>query len=365
MKNIRTNINWVFAVIVAILTATINIAVFESIKTETKVSVEGTEYAEREEYLFTDTFTSSNDILTQYFLPTKSYIDDLKIRLTVSDTNHSSDWGLALRIYEDSSDLLVYDEKISTSDFKNWEYYTMDVNKTVKTGTLYRLEVQQLTGMSENELWSTSVVCFISPYDLQEFDHCTFNGENIEGNIELIFQYSYHDWDKMKIIIYLDILILMCFIIFHFVSKKIRNTKANYLVGIILWLLTPVVLFIFVETLIGNILSMSSGNVLINVFIYFYIFIMLTLLFRKFKFASFFFSGSMIVLALVQYYVSQFRGKPFTLFDVMSWNTALTVAGTYTYNISVVAGVSLLCIIIFLLLQFYFQNLTWHSKTEK
>lgn len=63
-----------------------------------------------------------------------------------------------------------------------------------------------------------------------------------------------------------------------------------------------------------------------------------------------------VTLTLVYYFVLDFRGNPFGLFDIFNIVTAASDTGTYVYEISVRLLVHIRCLILFLVILFHFQD---------
>ena len=72
---------------------------------------------------------------------------------------------------------------------------------------------------------------------------------------------------------------------------------------------------------------------------------------------------AVIFLALVDYYVTLFRGKAFMLMDVMNVGTAAEVTGNYVFTISVKIGICLLAAL--LLLSYLAVSLLFCGKRRK
>lgn len=69
------------------------------------------------------------------------------------------------------------------------------------------------------------------------------------------------------------------------------------------------------------------------------------------------FSVLLVLPALVCHYVTRFRGKPLTVFDVLGIRTAADVASGYVIRLSFVPGICLMALLVFLTLQIRFQTI--------
>ena len=73
----------------------------------------------------------------------------------------------------------------------------------------------------------------------------------------------------------------------------------------------------------------------------------------------------MVLLVLVNYYVTEFRGQAFLLLDAMGMSTAADVAGNYRLDIPIYLGITLLFTVDFSMLQLHFQRLRIPHRLQK
>ena len=73
----------------------------------------------------------------------------------------------------------------------------------------------------------------------------------------------------------------------------------------------------------------------------------------------------MVLLVLVNYYVTEFRGQAFLLLDAMGMSTAADVAGNYRLDIPIYLGITLLFTVDFSMLQLHFQRLGIPHRLQK
>lgn len=158
-----------------------------------------------------------------------------------------------------------------------------------------------------------------------------------------------------------DILLAIFMLMAPFIEKRLNLTVRKIGEGFLL-VFSPVYVFVVVELITRNLSSLTMPYILKNLVIYYIIYIFILCCFRKIKNASTVYSTVFVVLALVYHYVLEFRGRPFLIFDLSGISTAFTVAETYSYNVSTRLGVCLQLLIIYFILQFYFQNLQWKKK---
>lgn len=82
-------------------------------------------------------------------------------------------------------------------------------------------------------------------------------------------------------------------------------------------------------------------NLIGNLIVCYVILGILILLFRKIKTASAVFCWLLILLALINFFVMEFRGEAFFLLDITGIGTAADVAGEYEFKIPLMLGIPL------------------------
>ena len=159
------------------------------------------------------------------------------------------------------------------------------------------------------------------------------------------------------------------------------NQKKSY--GVLSWLLlilTPIIAFEIVQMitllsaryrmgglrtirdLITHLFTMEPKYLLYNLIIYYVLFVIMILIFRKIRIATCVYTVLLVIVALVNYYVVMFRGQPFMLLDIVGMGTAAEVVGEYHFKISKLLALTLIGTLIFLAFQFRFQKLALGHK---
>ena len=72
-----------------------------------------------------------------------------------------------------------------------------------------------------------------------------------------------------------------------------------------------------------------------------------------------------IILAMVNYYVMEFRGEPFQLLDIVGMGTAAEVVGEYSFKIKLMLGIPLIYALVFGEFVLKFQKLELGKKEQK
>ena len=111
--------------------------------------------------------------------------------------------------------------------------------------------------------------------------------------------------------------------------------------------------------------DMPVGDFPRNLVIYYFILVLLILLIRKINIACMVYCLLMVLLVLVNYYVTEFRGQAFLLLDAMGMSTAADVAGNYRLDIPIYLGITLLFTVDFSMLQLHFQRLRIPHRLQK
>lgn len=111
--------------------------------------------------------------------------------------------------------------------------------------------------------------------------------------------------------------------------------------------------------------EMGKMDILKNMGIYFLLLFIFILIFRKINVACALFCYLLTILALVDYYVTEFRGQPFFLIDIMSAGTAAEVAGEYRLEIPIYLGILLLLLMAFVKMQMKLQSLELGKRSAK
>ena len=72
-----------------------------------------------------------------------------------------------------------------------------------------------------------------------------------------------------------------------------------------------------------------------------------------------------IILAMVNYYVMEFRGEPFQLLDIVGMGTAAEVVGEYSFKIKLMLGIPLIYALVFGEFVLKFQKLELGKRAER
>lgn len=166
------------------------------------------------------------------------------------------------------------------------------------------------------------------------------------------------------------------------ISNRVKDTTFEKVGNIILLFLTPVLVCMFVQMVtwlsgyknkaVGSIhglfrmsLKMKHPYLILNLTVYAAFFILLILIFRKVNIASAALCYLLVIAAMVNYYVMEFRGEPFLLLDAAGMGTAAEVVGEYSFKIRLLLGIPLIGSLMFGQFVMKFQKLELGKKSKK
>lgn len=187
---------------------------------------------------------------------------------------------------------------------------------------------------------------------------------------------------KILLIVTGNILFLVLLFWGEKICSAIKNTTFLKIADVILLLVTPGIVFMLVQMvtwvsgyknkavstfkgLVKMSLLMEQPYLTLNLIIYAIFFIILIILFRKINIASSALCYLFIILAMVNYYVMEFRGEPFQLLDIVGMGTAAEVVGEYSFKIKLMLGIPLIYALVFGEFVLKFQKLELGKKSRK
>lgn len=187
---------------------------------------------------------------------------------------------------------------------------------------------------------------------------------------------------KILLIVTGNILFLVLLFWGEKICSAIKNTTFLRIADVILLLVTPGIVFMLVQMvtwvsgyknkavstfkgLVKMSLLMEQPYLRLNLIIYAIFFIILIILFRKINIASSALCYLFIILAMVNYYVMEFRGEPFQLLDIVGMGTAAEVVGEYSFKIKLMLGIPLIYALVFGEFVLKFQKLELGKKSRK
>lgn len=150
------------------------------------------------------------------------------------------------------------------------------------------------------------------------------------------------------------------------IKDKAAEKRVIKILDPLLLVITPAFLFLMVQLIIGEgEFKVAADFIIKNLALYYILFAVVLLIFRQAAAAITVYSSVLAILSLVNYYVMEFRGRPLMLLDVFSAGTAMSVIGSYTFELPPKVGLLLLLLLVFLVFQRDFQKLAFGKKSVK
>lgn len=101
-----------------------------------------------------------------------------------------------------------------------------------------------------------------------------------------------------------------------------------------LYWLIPLFMFLTVETVMGNLKFIDPISIVLNLVIYYMLYLGVYHIFRTTKYGWPILNVVLYILAAVEYFVISFRERPGMIWDVLAIRTAMTVSANYNYTIT-------------------------------
>lgn len=106
----------------------------------------------------------------------------------------------------------------------------------------------------------------------------------------------------------------------------------GYWIGVGVLLTGPAVSYVIFEGITGSLTAIHGKYLIINLVFYYTLYLLAAGITNSTRIAYPLLNTVLTILALAEYFVLQFRGRPIMVWDVMAFKTALTVSGSYTYT---------------------------------
>lgn len=324
------------AVVVLCFFVLINLAFGNYIEENPVVEQSGQEFLEREEFEFSDILRKPEDYIEQKFTPMKPGLKNIAIRLAVNHAGLPDDFVLLIELRKDGR--VIQSEKINQEQIRNWRYYDFSVEEKLEEGEEYALRIRQLVGpkWENHENYWISYVIFHGIEHVPENDTSyVYNGKKVENEFELCYTYSYEDTGMLGGQIAVDLLFLLAAAVLPILKRYVKfDEKVKERISIVLYAALPVLGFLVLEVIAGNLLTMRAVSIVKNLLACYLIVIILSIAAKSPGTLAMIFITLCAVLGLVQYFVMFFRGSAFMIQDIFAVKTAATVAERYIYEIT-------------------------------
>lgn len=173
---------------------------------------------------------------------------------------------------------------------------------------------------------------------------------------------------KKKLLLLLLLNAVIVFLLFF--AKRIKEKTGDKLfikiINIGTLIVTPVLVFGVVQVIVSkSSFEMLKEYLLPNMIVCYVLYLLFLLVFGKVSTAISAYTIILLVLAMVDYFVTMFRGNAFVLMDVLSVGTAMEVAGTYVFKIPIKTGICIVAMLLYIVYQHSFQTLRVGKKDKK
>ena len=163
-----------------------------------------------------------------------------------------------------------------------------------------------------------------------------------------------------------NVVIVVLIVFQNKIREKVCNTRWIKVCNIAVLFVTPVIILLLVQMIINaGVYEMQTEYFSKNIILYYILYIIFLMIFRKVSVSASLYTIFLTVLALVDYFVTVFRGNAFFIMDIFNVGTAADVAENYSLAIPIKSGICLLTILIFLLYQMIFQSLEIGKRNLK
>ena len=187
---------------------------YENFMTETS----GIQYREYDEYVWPDSLSTKEDVITQYFIPSKSGLSEIHVRLAYNHAALLKDYGAAIQVVlrnEKGNILMTWEASEDT--IENWHYFVLETGN-LKKGEVYSISLSQVSGAAENGRYLLSWVPFI--YDDTYMEdipmenlQCEYNGIQQNYNWDLYYVYHCLNNDDVMHLIIINIIVIVILIL--------------------------------------------------------------------------------------------------------------------------------------------------------
>ena len=120
--------------------------------------------------------------------------------------------------------------------------------------------------------------------------------------------------------------------------------------GTAVLILTPFVMFGVFEWITRNLMKIELIYRILNLLLFFLLYFVVFAVTNSMGMGFSLLNVILTVWALAEHYVVEFRGRPIMIWDIMAFRTAMTVADTYQYDITLQVAAGVLVILLWTVL---------------
>lgn len=158
-------------------------------------------------------------------------------------------------------------------------------------------------------------------------------GEGVQIYREIPVIYSY--FDRNSIISAIALIFAIVLILSLHIKAEypwVKRTLAA--VKILFAAALPAAAYVVFEYITGNIFYITGLKLILNLIFFYIFYLVIFLVTNRLRFTNIFTTVVLALIAVAEYFVVLFRGRPIMVWDVLAVGTAATVAGNYTYALT-------------------------------
>lgn len=267
------------------------------------------------DYRFTPTLSAPTDIITQEFRLSGGALTAIQIRLA---NDHSDLVDCTLRFTVTRRGETLWSMDVDSADTENWRYLELPLADTLKKGVTYTLNIQCIEDRA-----GVPFRVFLCNEDLEESGSLTFNGEAIEGELDLIYEYSLY---PVKTLLAVAVLCALGIALAWLPMEKLKKP----VFGIIGLLASGFAFFVMVEALAVNpVYRVLPVAIALNTALIAGLALLLAAIFGHSAVGGIIAGVICLVLGIINHYTLLYRGTVVLPSDVFSAATAGQVLNNY------------------------------------
>ena len=187
---------------------------------------------------------------------------------------------------------------------------------------------------------------------------------------------------KMILLFICNLIFLVSLIFGEKICRLIAKTRIFRVMEWLLLILTPGVMLLAVQMIVSfglhktpataslaglleRVLWFEPAYIIKYLIFYTIVLLIMIIMIRKVNIACFLYSYIIVILALINFYVTQFRGQPFMMLDILGMGTAADVVGGYKFQVPVYMGMVILSVMTLADIHLKFQRLELGKKSRK
>ena len=120
--------------------------------------------------------------------------------------------------------------------------------------------------------------------------------------------------------------------------------------GAAVLVLSPFVMFGIFEWITGNLMEIEPVFLMMNLVLFFLLYFVVFAVTNSMRVGFTVLNVVLTVWALAEHFVVEFRGRPIMIWDIMAFGTAMTVADTYQYDITLQIAAAVVVMILWTVL---------------